>query len=567
MPAMRSDSNFLYKLLIILSVALPALFFCVFFAYPVLALVFAGFSQGYGSYSELGQSPIDFVVSVLSAKPVLKAVFYTFYMALLACVFSVLLGLPLAYAFYRLEFYTRNFWRALVMIPFVLPTTVVGVTFRTLFAESGILGFLHLEASVSAIVVAMVFFNISVVVRIVGTFWQGIDTSTIESARLLGASNFRVFRTITLPALTPSIVSAFAVVFLFCATSFGVVLIMGGSLISTVETQIYIFTTQFLDIQTASILSVFQLIFIAVLLLFSTKLDRFLHFKQKLYGSKKNYVTIRKNTFSDYCIIILSLAVVLVLIVFPLCVLVARSFRLKGEWTFANYINLFTTSEATTSAITVGEATYNSLVTALVAATIAVLIGVMVAFVASRHLNNSSAFKYRRFINRLQSAFEGLFVLPLGISAVTVGFGFLITVNVWVYDTALQWFLVPLAQATVAIPLVIKTILPVVKSIDIRQLEASSLLGASKLRQLFTIERPYFFSALVSAFGLALAVSFGEFGATSFLFRPDGATLPVMIYSLIAKPYAVHQGMAMAGSVVLAIFVTAVMFLVQKLSK
>ncbi len=79
---------------------------------------------------------------------------------------------------------------------------------------------------------------------------------------MLGAGRWRVLRDIVLPALRPSIVSAVILVFLFCATSFGVVLTLGGLRYSTVETEIYLQTVQLLDLRTAAVLSLLQLVIV-----------------------------------------------------------------------------------------------------------------------------------------------------------------------------------------------------------------------------------------------------------------------------------------------------------------
>src|SRR5690606_5691239 len=130
---------------------------------------------------------------------------------------------------YRCTFRGRMLLRGLVAVPFVLPTVVVGVAFRALLARPGPLGFLGLDGSLAAIVAALVFFNYSVVVRTVGGMWERIDPRAEEAARALGASPWRAFTAVTLPMLTPAIASAASIVFLFCATSFGVVLILGGT--------------------------------------------------------------------------------------------------------------------------------------------------------------------------------------------------------------------------------------------------------------------------------------------------------------------------------------------------
>ena len=111
-------------------------------------------------------------------------------------------------------------------------------------------------------------------VRTVGAFWEGLDRRTEEAAAALGASPCRVFGTVTLPALLPAIASAASVVFLFCSTSFGIVLTLGGLRYANVETEIYQLTTQFLDLQAAAALSVLQIVVVTGLLLLAHRARR-----------------------------------------------------------------------------------------------------------------------------------------------------------------------------------------------------------------------------------------------------------------------------------------------------
>ena len=180
---------------------------------------------------------------------------------------SVLLGLPGAYLLYRCSFPGRRLLRAVVSVPFVLPTVVVGVAFQSLLTKNGLLGFLGLEESLAAILAALVFFNYSVVVRTVGALWSRLDPRAVEAARSLGAGRARAFVTVTLPALAPAIASAAALVFLFCASAFGVVLVLGGQSYATIETEIWYQTTQLLDLPTAATLSILQLVIVTASLL------------------------------------------------------------------------------------------------------------------------------------------------------------------------------------------------------------------------------------------------------------------------------------------------------------
>ncbi|MEI2821214.1 MAG: ABC transporter permease subunit [Marmoricola sp.] len=105
--------------------------------------------------------------------------------------------------------------------------------------------------------------------------------------------------------------------------------------------------------------------------------------------------------------------------------------------------------------------------------------------------------------------FEAAFMLPLGVSAVTVGFGFLITLGRPPL-ALLSWpWLVPIAQATVALPLVVRTVAPMLKSIDDRQRQVAASLGASPWRVALTVDLPLIWRSLLAAAGFAFAVSLG----------------------------------------------------------
>ena len=82
---------------------------------------------------------------------------------------------------------------------------------------------------------------------------------------------------------------------------------------------------------------------------------------------------------------------------------------------------------------------------------------------------------------------------------------------------------------------------------------------------LLSVDLPVLWRPLLAATGFAFAVSLGEFGATSFLARPERPTLPVVIYQLICRPGEQNFGMALAASVVLGVLIVAVMAVVERL--
>lgn len=547
------------------SIAAPALFLSVFFLWPVTAMILKGFAApdaaAYPWWSVAAWDLGGFG-EVLGRPRTWRVVGLTFLQATLGTVLAVLLGLPGAYVLFRRTFPGRALVRAVVTVPFVLPTVVVGVAFRSLFMDSGPLGALGLDQSLTAIVVALVFFNYSVVVRTVGGFWAQLDPRPEQAARALGAGPLRVLRTVTLPALAPAVASAAALVFLFCATAFGTVLILGGSRFGTIETEIYVRTTQFLDLRSAAVLSVLQLVVVAAVLWVSGRASARRVRALGLLGAARSERRLRLRTLRGGAAASVGVTsvVVLGLLVWPILNLVLRSLRTAdGAWTVQNYRNL--AAPMAGSSVTAWEAAGTSLRTAAVAAVLAVAVGGLIALVVSRRPRSRAG---RRGLALL----DGVFMLPLGVSAVTVGFGFLVTLDRPLglgVDLRSSGLLVPVAQAVVAIPIVVRTVLPVLRALDPRLREAAGTLGARPARVLGTVDLPLVARPLGLAVGFAFAVSLGEFGATAFLARPDSATLPVVIFRLIGRPGAENFGTALAAAVVLAVVTASVMVVAERM--
>lgn len=529
-----------------LAAAVPAAFLVVFFAWPAATLVARGFLDG-------STWTLDGFRTVFESPRTWRAVGFTLWSATTSTLFCLALGLPGAYLLYRTSFRGRDTLRALVTIPFVLPTVVVGVAFGSLLRADGLLGWLGVSGTPVAILAAMVFFNFSIVVRTVGTFWSRVDPRLSQAAATLGASPSRVFRTVTLPTLAPAVLSAAALVFLFSASSYGIVMVLGQTRYSTIETEIWFLTTQLLDLPSAAALSITQLVIVALALWLSGRAQSRMTRALRLQPDVAD--TTRLRVSRDWPSLLVTLAVVVILLGLPLANLLWRSLHLRGVLTVDNFARLVTEDVFGSS---VWGALRTSVVTALVATVIAVSLGVLVALVASRRPR-------RRGGRAALSTLESLFLLPLGVSAVTVGFGYLITLNRPPLDLRSSIILIPIAQAVVALPLVVRTLLPTLRAIDPRELEAAATLGSAPLQVFRRIELPHLRRGLGLAIGFALATSLGEFGATSFLARPDNPTLPVLIFRLFGRPGAENYGLALAASVLLALLAGVTMAVAERL--
>lgn len=515
--------------------ALPLAFLAVFFFWPVGTLLWRGLS-GMGG-------------EALASDSMWTALGTTVALALAGTAGSLVLGLGAAWALYRIRWRGQAVARALVTVPFVLPTVVVAVAFGALLRPSGLLGFLGIDQGIIPIVAALVFFNVSVVARIVGGTWASLDPGTAIAARTLGASRWVAFRRVTLPALGPGIAAAAAIVFLFCSTSFGIVLILGGTRTNTLETEIWLEVKQFLDLRTASTLALLQVAVVALTLIAAgwaqSRRERALR-RTRVDGT-------RPAGRADLRLILLALAPTALLLGLPLIGLVERSFRTRTGWGLSNYVALVETPERSGLAVPVWRAAITSLEAATVAAAIAFVLGLILAAAITRA--------------RRAHWLDALAMLPLGVSAVIVGLGILLTLYRPLpggLDLGNPRLLIPAAQAVVALPLVVRSLVPTLRSISPDLRAAAATLGASPRRVWWLVDWPIVRRPAGVALGFAFAVSLGEFGATSFVARPDHPTLPTAIYRLLSRPGIENVGTAFAACVLLAALTAAIMMWTER---
>ncbi|MFJ6917775.1 ABC transporter permease [Streptomyces sp. NPDC101133] len=524
--------------------AVPVAFFAVFFAYPVAAIVARGLKvDGVWRLGRIGD--------VLAQSDVRHVLWFTTWQALASTALTLLIALPGAYVFARFDFPGKQVLRAVVTVPFVLPTVVVGTAFLALVGRGGLLDELwgvRLDTTVWAILLAHVFFNYAVVVRTVGGLWGQLDPRQEEAARMLGASRLRAWRQVTLPALAPAVAAAALMVFLFTFTSFGVVQILGGPTFSTLEVEIYRQTSQVFDLSTAAVLTLIQFAAVAAVLAVHAWTVRRRESALRLVDAATT--ARRPRGAGQWALLAGVLGVVVLLLVLPLAVLVQRSLGASGF----GYYRALTREDGGTFLVPPIEAIGNSLQYAAAATGIAVVIGALAATALTR-----------RDAGRFVRGFDALLMLPLGVSAVTVGFGFLIALDEPPLDLRSSWILVPLAQALVGVPFVVRTMLPVLRAVDGRLREAAAVLGASPWRVWREVDLPMVRRALLVAAGFAFAVSLGEFGATVFIARPDNPTLPVAVARLLGRPGEMNYGQAMALSTILMLVCAVALVVLERL--
>jgi thiamine transport system permease protein len=432
------------------------------------------------------------------------------------------------------------------LVPFVLPTLVVGSAFLALAGPRGAVG-VDLTGTLWIILIAHVFYNYAVVVRGVGAYWERIDPSIEDSARVLGASPFTVFRTITLPLLAPAIASTSALVFLFSFTSFGVVLLLGDLAHTTIEVEIWRQATAFLRLDIASTLAVLQIVGIGVILVVYGRFQRRSAVRFRHRASSPPRPSGRKQWLSVGAVLT---SVVLILGI-PIVTLVWKSLlQPAGGIGLGNYRALSSLPEQSAAFIDPIEAIGNSLRFAVIATLIAMLIGGLAA----------AALAYTS--RRTSSVFDVFVMLPLGTSAVTIGFGFLIALD-WPVDLRTSLILIPIAHALVAMPFVVRSVSPSLGSVQHSLREAAATLGANGWKTWWTVDFRLVGRTMLVGAAFAFAISMGEFGATSFIARPSAPTIPIAIFRLLGRPGGAPFGAALALSVILMLITAAAILLID----
>lgn len=514
----------------LLAALAPAVVLALFYVWPVATVMVRALD-------------VDAMVDVWGNDGIRSVVWFTIWQALASTALTIAAGLAPAYLLSHFRVPGRRLVLALVTVPFVLPTVVVGAAFLAVLPES-------MDRSVWSILLAHVFFNIAIVVRTVGGVWGTIDPDLAAAARCLGASPARAFREVTLPLLRPAIMSAAMLVFVFTATSYGVVRILGGPGRATVEVEIFLRATQLDDLPGAAVLALGQLLAIGLVLVWWGRGRAWgigTHAAEPVRRARN-----RTERLALAAVIIPLVAFVTV----PLAAMVVRSVRVAGHWTLRAWTSLG--SGEIRPGVRAGADPIDAAITSLRVAATATAVAVVLGALAAAAI---------AYAGRGSRALDTLSMLPLATSAVTIGFGILITFDEDPLDLRGSAAIVPLVHALVAMPFVVRAIVPVLAGVPTDRRFAAATLGASPARVWWNIDRPAALPALATGAAFSFAVSMGEFGATSFLTRRESETLPIAIARLLGRTGDIVQAQAYALSTILLVLTLIALLAVDGLGR
>jgi thiamine transport system permease protein len=352
-----------------------------------------------------------------------------------------------------------------------------------------------------------------------------------------------------LPLLAPSILAAASIVFLFTFTSFGVALLLAGPAHATLEVEIYRQAIDVADLRTAAALALVQIVAVLAVVLALARAQERRAVAQRLVGAADGS---RRPVGREKLVVGGILVCTTLFLGGPLAVLVWRSLHIGGRWSVGSYRALGTSASTSTLFVSPWAAVRNSVEFAAIATAIALVVGGFASVaIAARP-------------GRATRTMDAFLMLPLGTSAVTVGFGFLIAFEHAPSGLATSPLLVPIAHAVVAIPFVVRSVVPVLRSIDTRLRDAATMLGAGPRRVWREVDLPIVARAFAVAAGFCAAVSLGEFGATLFIARPDWPTVPIAIQRFLARPGQINFDQALAMSVILMVLTAVVVLAIER---
>ena len=523
------------------------LFLIVFFFYPLAAVMQGGLQNSERHFS------VAPLFKMLTDSYYQRIILFTLTQALLSTVLAVLLGLPGAYLLARFHFKGKRLVRALTTIPFVLPSILVVLGFVLFFGNNGILNRglmallrlreppLRILYSLKAILLAHAFYNFPICIRIVSGLWSRVNPHLEEAARSLGARGWRLFRRVTLPQILPGVLASAALIFIFCFMSFAIVLVLGGGpRYATLEVEVYRLAKIGLDLDAASRLALIGSALTLLLLYGYIKLQQRAGFAEStLAGYETKPIS---SVFGKPASLLISgyLLILAFVVLAPMLAVIYYSFLRRFGWagqthlSFHWYRLLFSGAPGNgtlawgapaggslTRSVSYLRAIRNSLVYGVLTVLCALPLGTAIAYLSGK----------KRFFGR--HALEALAMLPLGISTIILGLGYLKIAQISRLAPGRAGIVA--VHTVIAYPFVIRSVSAMLRKIKPSLPEAARSLGAGPRRLFFKIELPLLKPGILAAAAFAFAISLGEINATLMLYRPELISIPVAIYRLIGS--------------------------------
>jgi sulfate transport system permease protein len=247
-----------------LTLGYSLLYLCLIVLIPLSALVLKTFTLSWDQFWAAVSSP-----------RVLASYRLTFGASLIAALVNVVFGLLVAWVLVRYSFFGKRVVDALVDLPFALPTAVAGIALTAILAGNGWIGQyleplgIKLAFTPNGVVIALIFIGLPFVVRTVQPVLEENERELEEAAMCLGATRWQTFTKVILPAISPALLTGFAMAFARAIGEYGSVIFIAGNMpmVSEITPLIIVGKLEQYDYGGATAVAVVMLVFSFVLLL------------------------------------------------------------------------------------------------------------------------------------------------------------------------------------------------------------------------------------------------------------------------------------------------------------
>jgi thiamine transport system permease protein len=494
-----------------------ALWLGVFFVVPVGSML-------------IGFVGVDDTLRVLDKASTWRIVWFSTWQATLSVLATFAIAVPVTWLIGRHEFPGRRALRAITTVGFLLPSVVVGAAFLAVLPREW-----HYTAW--AVILAHAYFNVAVVVRVVGARLELLDSRLGAAARTLGATPTQAVRTVVFPFVRGAVVSASAVIFVYCFSSFAVVRLLGGPSRNTMESDIALRAFGIGDLPGAVVMSVLQ----ATTILSVVMTVRGIASGEPVTIRSAPVALARLEGRLRWWAPTISIVTTAFVIV-PLVAVAVRSVRFGDGTSFEAWRSI--------SQHALWLSVVSSTRTAIAAGVVGTLLALTTAFAVVR-------------LGVRGRLLDVATIVPLAVSPVTLGLGIVVTFDTGWFDWRGKWWFVAVAHTLVAFPLAVRVLVPVWRTVPRGLHATAAVLGADETQRLLHIDLRLLRRAIVAALGIIVAVSLGEFGAASLLSRDGAETLPVAIARLFARTGDLVRAQGFALATILIVACVAVLAVVE----
>jgi iron(III) transport system permease protein len=537
------------------------LFFGLFLVYPVSLLLKGAFSDG-------GRFTLKYFSLLVSSPLQRESLSNSFVIAILTTLLTTLLVMPLASLLTRYRFCGKATLHALLLVPMIMPPFVGAIGLKQLLARFGSVnlllmkwGILRVDQPIDwlggggfwGIVILQVLNLYPIMLLNVSAAMANIDPSLREAGQNLGAGPWRLFRTVTLPLISPGYFAGAIIVFIWAFTDLGTPLIFGFS--RTVPVQIFDAVNEINTNPMGYALVIFVLLLTVVL--FATS--------KRILARKRYEMLARGHTTGaeiparrPQIIAIWTFGlVVFTIAILPHLAVVAHSFAERwvfsvtpNAWTLDNYRELLSSRP---TLLSIGNSLFYSTCSAL----LDLVLGILIAW----------------SITRRKIPFTGLIdtlaMLPLALPGIVIAFGYIAAFDwkiPWLNPRENSTLLLIVSYSVRRLPYIVRSAYAGFQQTSITLEEASANLGASAFRTLRKITLPLIMANLIAGTILTFAfamleVSDGLILAMKERFYPITKT----IYNLMGRIDPNSASVACAMGVLGMILLTTSLFVATRI--